>query len=71
MEFKFKKNDIIYFFDGGRFIKAQVDICTPKALRVEGLNINSSFAMFANTCRILSRHSWVVKFHEIIRIIKA
>lgn len=71
MEFKFKKNDIIYFFDEGRFIKAKVDICTPRALRVEGLNVNSSFTMSANNCGVLSRYSWIVKLHEIIRIIKA
>ena len=71
MAFNFKKGEIIYFFDEGRFIKAEVDICTPRALRVEGLNVNSSFAMFANTCRILSRYSWVVKLHEIIRIIRS
>jgi hypothetical protein len=71
MKYKFKKNDIIYFFDEGRFIKARVDIYTPRAMRVEGLNINSSFSMFTNNNLILSKHSWIVKLHEIIRIIKA
>lgn len=70
MAFNFKKGETIYFFDEGRFIKSKVDICTPRALRVEGLNVNSSFTMSANNCGVLSRYSWVVKLHEIIRIIK-
>ena len=71
MKFNFKKGETIYFFDEGRFIKAKVDICTPKVLRVEGLNINSSFTISANNCGVLSRYSWVVKLCEIIRVIKA
>jgi hypothetical protein len=71
MAFNFKKGEIIYFFNEGRFIKAKVDICTPRLLRVEGLNVNSSFTMSANNCGVLSRYSWIIKLHEIIRIIRA
>lgn len=69
MGFKLKKNETVYFFDEGRFIKARVDICMPKAVRVEGINIKAAF-MFGSGYTLF-KHPWMAKIHEIMRIIKA
>ena len=66
-DFNFKKGDIVYFYDNA-IVKAIVDIASTKRIRVIGVNTNSSYTLSAGDC-IVSKYKWIVKIHEILRIL--